>query len=259
VWLPKGELFPRIITGIIAIPAVVFIIFQDPIFIKILGFFAALGLLREWSNLSFEKSYHWLNSICIFALIVASISILRVGALIMVIVSCGWLFYLRSFDTKKLKIICAGYLYITVAMSIIIHLMPNMGAHFILLTLTLIWCVDIGAFISGKTIGGSKLAPTISPNKTWSGFVGGIILGLIGVMLLAKAIKFDTTTSFWVFASISVVVAQGGDLLESWCKRYFKVKDSGKFLPGHGGLLDRLDSLLAVSFAVCLYWYFCIG
>jgi phosphatidate cytidylyltransferase len=257
VWLPKGDLLPRILTGLIAIPAVLFIIFQDPIFLKIIGVLATFGLLREWSNLSFEKPYHWLNGISLLAILVGFIPILKIGAMLMILAGCCWLFYLRVFTLKKTQIVCGGYLYITSAMAIIVHIMPNMGSHFILLVLTLILCVDTGAFLAGKTIGGPKLAPAISPNKTWAGFIGGAIIGLVGVSLLIAALQLNVSSSFWIFACISVLLAQGGDLLESWCKRYFNVKDSGNFLPGHGGMLDRLDSLLAVSFAISALWYFC--
>lgn len=257
VSLPKGELLPRILTGLVAIPSVIFINFQDPIFLKLVGVLTTFGLLREWSKLSFEKYYHWLNGVCLLAILVGFVPTLRMGALAMVVAGCSWLFYLKTFKVKKLQIVCAGYLYITTAMAIIIHIMPNIGAHFILLVLTLIWCVDTGAFLAGKTIGGPKLAPAISPNKTWAGFIGGAICGLTGVSLLITAMHFNVNQSFWFFACTSVLLAQGGDLLESWCKRYFNVKDSGSFLPGHGGLLDRMDSLLAVSFAIAVLWYFC--
>ncbi len=257
VWLPKGELLPRILTGLVAIPAVIFINFQDPIFLKMVGVLATFGLLREWSNLSFAKSYHWLNGVCLLAILVGFVPTLRIGALALVFVGCSWLSYLKTLTSPKLLIVCVGYLYITSAMAIIIHIMPSIGAHFTLLVLTLIWCVDTGAFLTGKTIGGPKLATVISPNKTWAGFIGGVIFGLTGVSLLISAMQLNVSQSFWIFACISVLLAQGGDLLESGCKRYFKVKDSGSFLPGHGGVLDRMDSLLAVSFAIAVLWYFC--
>ncbi len=258
VWLPKGDLLPRILTGLVAIPAVIFLIFQDPIYFKMLGFLATFGLLREWSRLSFEKNYHWMNSICLLAILVAFVPELRAGSIVMVLAGCGWLYYLNVFDLKKFGIVSAGYVYISLAMEIIIHIMPEIGgAYFILLVLALVWCVDTGAFLVGKTIGGPKLAPSISPSKTWAGFFGGTFFGLVGVWLLIKAMRLDVSNSFWFFSIAAVLLAHGGDLLESWCKRYFSVKDSGSFLPGHGGLLDRLDSLLAVSFAAALLWYFC--
>ena len=258
VWLPKGDLALRILTGLVAIPAVIFLIFQDPIYFKMLSLLAAYGLFREWSRLCFGDNHHWMNSLCLLAIVAAFVPALSLGSIAIVLAGCGWLYYLDIFELKKFTIVSAGYLYISLAMGIVVHVMPKFGgAYFILLVLALVWCVDTGAFLVGKTIGGPKLAPTISPGKTWAGFFGGIFFGLIGVWLLIKAMNLEVSTSFWIFSIVAVLLAHGGDLLESWCKRYFKVKDSGTFLPGHGGFLDRLDSLLAVSFAVALLWYFC--
>ncbi len=255
---PKGDLLPRILTGLIAIPAIIFLIFQDPIYFKILGVFITFGLLREWSRLSFKENYHWMNSVCLLSILAAFVPMLYLGSVAVILAGCSWLYYLNILDFKKFTIVSAGYIYISFAMGIIIHVVSQINIpHFILLMLTLIWCVDTGAFLVGKVIGGPKLAPGISPSKTWSGFLGGIFFGLLGTWLLINAMNLQSNSSFWLFAVAAVFLSQGGDLLESWCKRYFKVKDSGNFLPGHGGLLDRLDSLLAVSFAAAVFWYFC--
>ena len=256
VWRPKGSLLPRTLTGLVAIPAVIFIILQGSVFFQIFGILIAFGLMREWSNLSFGKPYHWLSFICFSSILLSFFVPLKIVFILMPLVGCAGLLYLRDFEWKKLSIICVGYLYITSASAIIIHVMPNFGVNFILLVFVLVWSVDTGAFLVGKTIGGPKLAPSISPNKTWSGFMGGVIFGLMSIYLLSRAMNFEISSHFWIFAISSVFLAQAGDLLESWCKRYFNVKDSGNFLPGHGGMLDRLDSLLAVSFAIALLWYF---
>lgn len=258
VWLPKGDLLPRVLTGLVTIPAVVFLIFQDLIYFQILGIFAAFGLFREWSRLCFERNYHWMNGVCLLAILLAFIPALRIGVVAIIVAGCGWLYYLNVFDLKKFAIVSIGYVYISLTTGILVHIMPEIGgAYFILLVLTLVWCVDTGAFLSGKAIGGPKMIPSVSPNKTWAGFFGGIVFGLAGVWLLIRTMNLEVATSFWFFSVVSVFLAHGGDLLESWCKRYFNVKDSGGFLPGHGGLLDRLDSLLAVSFAIAVLWYFC--
>ncbi len=108
---------------------------------------------------------------------------------------------------------------------------------------TVVWMTDSAAFFTGRQIGGEKLAPDISPSKTWSGALGGLALGT-GAGLLVWL--FVTDSPWWIglvlSASISVL-GQLGDLSESAIKRHFRIKDSGDIIPGHGGLMDRLDSL----------------
>jgi phosphatidate cytidylyltransferase len=105
---------------------------------------------------------------------------------------------------------------------------------------TVVWMTDSAAFFTGRQIGGEKLAPDISPSKTWSGALGGLALGTGAGLLLW------TDSPWWIglilSASISVL-GQLGDLGESAIKRHFRIKDSGDIIPGHGGLMDRLDSL----------------
>lgn len=112
------------------------------------------------------------------------------------------------------------------------------------------WATDILAYFAGRSIGGPKLAPRISPNKTWAGLIGGMIgAGLVGY---ATATWFEMEPLFlWLGAPMGLI-AQLGDLYESWEKRRAGVKDSGRMLPGHGGVLDRLDGLLAAALATTL-------
>lgn len=125
---------------------------------------------------------------------------------------------------------------------------PLVGRANLLFLLLLVWASDIGAYLVGRLAGGPKLAPRISPGKTWSGAVGGIAASvLVGV---AADWVYPSSAGFGWIVAISVVlcvIGQGGDLAESWAKRHFGVKDSGALIPGHGGLLDRLDALLAVA------------
>lgn len=112
------------------------------------------------------------------------------------------------------------------------------------------WATDILAYFAGRAIGGPKLAPRISPNKTWAGLIGGMIgAGLFG-WLFASAFEMEPIFH-WLGVPMGAI-AQAGDLYESWVKRRAGVKDSGRLLPGHGGVLDRLDGLLAVAMATTL-------
>ncbi|MEQ1497860.1 MAG: phosphatidate cytidylyltransferase [Novosphingobium sp.] len=127
----------------------------------------------------------------------------------------------------------------------------SFAAFLFVVTAVMVVGVDVGAYFTGRTFGGPKIAPRISPSKTWSGLLGGMLgASLIGL----GAISFRSTApDLWklqilavIFAILVAVIAQSGDFLESWMKRKAGVKDSGTLIPGHGGLLDRLDGHLMV-------------
>jgi phosphatidate cytidylyltransferase len=115
------------------------------------------------------------------------------------------------------------------------------GFSRVLVLLLIVWATDIAAYLAGRLIGGPKLAPAISPGKTWSGAAGGLVGALV--------VGFVASPGVWGLATAAVlsVVSQIGDLMESWIKRRYGVKDSGKLIPGHGGLLDRLDGVLTAA------------
>jgi phosphatidate cytidylyltransferase len=109
---------------------------------------------------------------------------------------------------------------------------------------------DVGAYFTGRTLGGKKIAPSISPSKTWSGLFGGMIAaGLLAVVMAAQFPSPMSVSEFGLtaaFGALLAIVAQTGDFFESWMKRRAGVKDSGSLIPGHGGVLDRIDGLIPV-------------
>jgi phosphatidate cytidylyltransferase len=121
---------------------------------------------------------------------------------------------------------------------------PDLGARALFWVLATVWATDIGAYFAGRLIGGPRLAPKISPAKTWSGLFGGLAAAALvtGVAGIAGWVPFSA--GFLALGIGLSLVAQLGDLIESKFKRHFAVKDSGALIPGHGGVLDRLDSLL---------------
>ncbi|MDX2350711.1 MAG: phosphatidate cytidylyltransferase [Porticoccus sp.] len=131
------------------------------------------------------------------------------------------------------------------ALVILIH--STQGEWVILLVVMVVAFADIGAYFSGRHFGKHKLASSVSPKKTWEGLLGGVVVNVVVVILLGAMLKLDSRT--WVLLAmmimITVLASVLGDLLESMVKRHRGIKDSGSILPGHGGVLDRVDSLTA--------------
>jgi phosphatidate cytidylyltransferase len=113
--------------------------------------------------------------------------------------------------------------------------------------LAVVWMTDIGAYFVGRTLKGPKLAPAISPNKTWSGAVGGLVIGTATGLTWLMAIDLHPTLTVFGASVLVSVLTEIGDLFESGLKRKFHVKDSGGLIPGHGGVMDRFDGLWAAA------------
>lgn len=125
-----------------------------------------------------------------------------------------------------------------------IHRLPQ-GSHWIGWMLILVWAADIGAYFAGKAFGNRRLAPNVSPGKTWQGAAGGFVLAIL--LCGGLVVVWQEHVLFWLcILPLLITVSIFGDLFESLLKRSTGVKDSGTILPGHGGLLDRIDSMLAV-------------
>lgn len=121
------------------------------------------------------------------------------------------------------------------------------GAKYICIVGFLVIASDVGAYFSGKFLGGPKILVSVSPNKTWSGLCGGIVLSIIMGIILSLIFAVGDILLFIIMGIVSSVVGHIGDFFESWVKRKFGVKDSSNIMPGHGGVLDRLDALMLVS------------
>jgi phosphatidate cytidylyltransferase len=130
---------------------------------------------------------------------------------------------------------------------------PQVGLYNVLFLVILVWCSDSGAYLTGRMVRGPKLAPRISPGKTVAGAAGGLAAAMLGGICVALTVPHPT--SLWDAAFVAAllgVAAQAGDLLESYVKRRLGTKDSGRLIPGHGGLLDRLDALIAAALAAAV-------
>lgn len=147
----------------------------------------------------------------------------------------------------------AGTLYIGLPCVALIWLRgADYGRDMVFWLMGVVWATDIGAYAAGRLIGGPRLAPRISPNKTWAGLAGGMALAAVtsAAFALAGPAGARHVVSAVVLGALLAVIAQAGDLAESWVKRRFGVKDASALIPGHGGLLDRVDALLVVILVV---------
>jgi phosphatidate cytidylyltransferase len=129
---------------------------------------------------------------------------------------------------------------------------PELGLTALLYLFAIVWTTDIFAYFAGRGIGGPLLWPQVSPNKTWAGAIGGIAGGVAAGTLVAYASGVDGLEMAGVLAVVLSILAQGGDLFESAVKRRFGAKDASRLIPGHGGVMDRLDGFVAAALAAAL-------
>ena len=150
-------------------------------------------------------------------------------------------------------IIGAVYIFAATASFADLRLRSNGGLYLVMALVLCVWASDIGAYIAGKLLGGPKLCPKISPNKTWTGLAGAMIFPALAFMTILHVVPFcrgGYCVNPWLAIPSGLVfglVGQAGDLMISMFKRRVGVKDTGSLIPGHGGILDRLDSLMLVT------------
>jgi phosphatidate cytidylyltransferase len=214
----------------------------------VLAVVVALLMLAEWADLA--GATHREKRIAQFALSVP-LALMAPASVILVIhdfFTLGLLagaFFFVAIVTGKRQL-AFGTLYCGLpVLALVVMRRQDDGLVYAFWALALVWATDIGAYAAGRTIGGPKLAPAISPAKTWAGLIGGILLAsALAAVLYAEA---GLPLRLAVATPVLAVLAQVGDLYESWLKRRSGVKDSGSILPGHGGVLDRLDGVVPTA------------
>lgn len=215
------------------------------------GLAGAIGY-AEWARLVTGRESRW--SYIPMPAIVLLCSIAGFGTGLTVLMAAALLMALSGFflgSNNRILALGLPYVGLTVIGLYWLRELPQGGWLAALFPLLVIWGTDTGAFFVGRRMGGPRLAPAISPNKTWSGFAGGVVFA--GLVALAWCLILPQAATILRAIAVAIVLSlagQGGDLFESAIKRRFKVKDSGNLIPGHGGLLDRIDALL---FAVPIF------
>jgi phosphatidate cytidylyltransferase len=243
------ELRLRVISAAVLAPIALLLVWLGGLPL-LLGLLLVSGLLaREWAGLvASPGGYPVLAALCGAALVAASTGF-AVWAMVGLLVGGGALGVVVRGGAKIRILAALGPIYIGGACLafMMLRAVPNIGAGLIVWLLVVVWSTDIGAYFAGRAIGGRKLAPTISPGKTWAGLGGGMIAAAIFGMGLASVTNMLPMLEAGVGAAVLAVASQLGDLFESWLKRRAGVKDAGDLIPGHGGLLDRVDGVMIAT------------
>jgi len=254
----SSELTKRILSAVILAPIVIFMAWLGGVFFGLMMVVIAILMYWEWTVMT-QRSIllprDILAVLAVLGLVIAEylggtttpilLSFLAILLGVIVIVTTkhklGWT--MAGIGVGSSLATCLIYL----------RAIEPSGLGLLFFLCFSVWAADIFAYIAGRTIGGPKLMPRVSPKKTWSGFLGGAAGAVVVGALVASYLFEASTVLFAGLAFITALAAQVGDLLESYIKRRFNVKDSSNLIPGHGGILDRVDGLVlsAYVFVAC--------
>jgi phosphatidate cytidylyltransferase len=262
----QSELFKRIASALVLAPLALGAVYAGGLaftafwfVVAILVSFEFLRMLNKWGQLLWGTWFiHLSVFLSFYNLIFAEdvhLFVNCIGPALFLL----WLYYDRSFGTPAIWSVLA-LLYSATVFLAPVYVMAHRdgGAVAIIFAFAIVWGTDVGAYFTGRHFGGPKLAPRISPGKTWSGFFGGLVIGTglaVGWCLYAKTawtITWIEGLPLWILAVSSSVIGQLGDLFESFIKRRLDVKNSGTLIPGHGGVMDRIDSVVFVFLYLAL-------
>lgn len=247
------NLLMRVIAAVILAPLTIAIAYAGGWPWAVLVMLAAVGLYVEWLMIVGASRNTAAVAVGVIALAVSGLclmtgridiaaAVVAIGAAAAAVVGSG----LRSW-------VAGGLLYAGLALlaSVVVRLDAVAGFLALVFVLLIVWITDIGGYFAGRGIGGPKLWPRVSPKKTWAGAVGGLAGSLVVASVFAAS-GFGKMGPLLLLAAVLSIVSQLGDLFESAVKRKFGVKDSSHIIPGHGGLLDRLDGFVAAIVVAAL-------
>jgi phosphatidate cytidylyltransferase len=216
---------------------------------------AAMGVLWEWTSLVARTDQRSVLGAGAAALALALVLAVTEHLLAAVIVLAMGAMGAAALAQAERRIWVAGGVPYAGALAlapIVLRSDSEGGFLAVLFLFAIVWTTDIGAYFVGRAVGGPKLVPQVSPNKTWAGALGGMGAAVIVGVAVAKTAALTNLFAIAMLAIVLSISAQGGDLFESVLKRRFGAKDSSRLIPGHGGLMDRLDGFVTASVVAVL-------
>ncbi|GGF83864.1 phosphatidate cytidylyltransferase [Azorhizobium oxalatiphilum] len=247
------DLKQRTLSAAVLAPVVLFITWLGGIPFAVLWTLAGLGALWEWSRIARTSPVPLLpvlgGLILIAGAILLELGEIRYCLMLTAAGILGCALAVRPRLWSGVGFFCAAIAALPV---IVLRGADEVGFLAILFLFAVVWGTDIAAYFTGRALGGPKLWPRLSPNKTWSGAIGGAVFGTLAGVLVTLAGGLVFSPMLIVVGLALSVIGQAGDLAESAFKRAFGVKDASKLIPGHGGLLDRLDGFATATLAALL-------
>lgn len=250
-----NDLGLRARSALVLVPAVLVVVWLGGGWFSI--FAAGLGVLmaREWVQIAHggNSQQFALHSVAVIAAVLLGPEAALETILVLTVVSMAVVFMSASVWTVW-KFLGVPYVALLPLALVVFRSDGRFGLQAIIWCLLVVWCADVMAYFVGRMIGGPKLAPQLSPKKTWAGLGGAVI----GAALASVSISLLAVQTIWplvILAAILALAEQSGDIFESAFKRSHNVKDSGDIIPGHGGVLDRVDGLIAVVVLAALFGF----
>ena len=253
-------LWTRVASGVVLGPLFLIVVYLETpwfnILAGVLGLMVAFEYVRMTGLVGVGEKWHW-RAVLIMAAPFVAVSTLAVAGPLIAFASVVVLALVFSVSGRigarnEPYQVQAAIPYAALPTLALAYVMNVGDAVSIFWLLAVVWATDIGAYAFGRLIGGPKLAPSISPNKTWSGALGGMVSAVLVASALLWVYGLTATLGLAGLAAVLSAISQSGDLFESGLKRRYQVKDSGNLIPGHGGIMDRFDGLWAAAPAMAM-------
>jgi len=247
----------RVLSAVVLLPIVIAILYAGGLVFALFMALAAVLMALEWDQLTGSEGALGWNGVTLASGLILALTLSYFGRVEWAFLA---LFLIALFLALIGQILDRGIVWPVIglfwlglpSLALIWLRMSEQGMLVVSLLFLSVWSCDTGAYFAGRGIGGPKLAPRISPKKTWAGLFGGMLAAAGASGLLAVFAGFGSFVVFSLLGAVLALISQFGDLAESSVKRRFKVKDSGTLIPGHGGILDRVDGLLFASPALAI-------
>ena len=253
-WPFGADLGPRILSAVVLVPVSLFGLYLGGIWFALLVGAAFAGGHHEYQTMTGGRPTRLYDNLLTALVPLSAVAFALLGAVAgLTVIAFGIGLALMAGGQRRFWD-ATGLLFFGGVVFALLALRGDQMSGFVagLFLSATVWLTDTGAYFTGRILGGAKLSPDISPSKTWSGAIGGLLTGSALALLVWV---FATPSPWWIGALLGIhlsIVGQLGDLAESGLKRRFRIKDSGGAIPGHGGLMDRLDSLSFAALALFL-------